>query len=194
MADDLCIMRSMTAFSPNHPNANYALHSGHVLSGRPSMGSWLTYGLGTDNQSLPGFVVLLAAARFFRWHAVFYQWFLPANYQGSTVLPGSAPLFNVTPRERQEGLQARKLKYLSQIDKKLMSKATHAPAIESAVQNYELAYKMQSAIPEAVDLSKESEATKKLYGLDHRYKNTKQYAAQCLIARRMVEKEFALSS
>jgi hypothetical protein len=188
VADDLCVMRSMTAFSPNHPNANYALHAGHVLSGRPSMGAWLTYGLGTENQSLPGFVVLHGGQVPSGGMQCFTSGFLPANYQGSTVLPGSAPLFNVTPREREVGLQARKLQYLNQIDQKLMAKTKHAPAIQSAVQNYELAYKMQSAIPEAVDLSKETAATKKMYGLEHAYKNTKQYGAQCLIARRMVER------
>ena len=188
MADDLCVMRSMTAFSPNHPNANYSLHSGHVLSGRPSMGAWMTYGLGTDNQSLPGFVVLHGGRVPSGGMQCFTSGFLPANYQGSTILPGSAPLFNVTPIEKQEGLQARKLKYLNQIDKDLVARTSHAPQIESALQNYELAYKMQSAIPEAVDLSKESEATKKLYGMDHRYKFTQKYGAQCLIARRMVER------
>ena len=188
VADDLCVMRSMTAFSPNHPNANYALHSGHVLSGRPSMGAWLTYGLGTENQSLPGFVVLHGGQVPSGGMQCFTSGFLPANYQGSTVLPGASPLFNVTPRERQEGLQARKLKYLNQIDRKLMAENAHAQAIQSSVQNYELAYKMQSAIPEAVDLNKETESTKKLYGLDHKYGNTRKYAAQCLIARRMVER------
>ncbi|MCM8531919.1 MAG: DUF1501 domain-containing protein [Lentisphaeraceae bacterium] len=188
VADDLCVIRSMTAFSPNHPNATYALHSGHVLSGRPSMGAWLTYGLGTENQSLPGFMVLHGGQVPSSGMQSFTSGFLPANYQGSTVLPGSKPLFNVTPLEKEENLQSRKLSLLKNIDQKLMAIHAHVPAIESAVQNYELAYKMQSAIPEAVDLSKETAATKKLYGLEHSYKNTKKYGAQCLIARRMVER------
>ena len=188
VADELCILRSMTAFSPNHPNANYALHSGHVLSGRPSMGAWLTYGLGTENSSLPGFVVIHGGQVPSGGMQCFTSGFLPANYQGSTVLPGANPLFNVTPRERIGGLQSAKLKYINQIDSRLMHANSHAPAIESAVQNYELAYKMQSAVPEAVDLSKETAATRRMYGLEHRNGNTKKYGAQCLIARRMVER------
>lgn len=187
VADELCILRSMTAFSPNHPNANYALHSGHVLSGRPSMGAWLTYGLGTENSSLPGFVVLHGGQVPSGGMQCFTSGFLPASYQGSTILPGANPLFNVTPREKIDALQSAKLKYLNKIDSD-MTRNNHIPQIKSAVQNYELAYKMQSAIPEAVDLSTESATTRKMYGLDAKYGNTRKYGTQCLIARRMVER------
>ena len=186
--DEICIMRSMTAFSPNHPNANYALHSGHVLSGRPSMGSWITYGLGTENQKLPGFVVIHGGQVPSGGMNCFTSGFLPANYQGSTILPGSKPLFNVTPTERVKNLQELKLKHLNSVDQKLMKDKAHAQSIEAAVQNYELAYKMQSAVPGVVDLSKEPESIKKMYGMDSRNNNTKKYASQCLIARRMVER------
>jgi len=187
-ADELAVVRSMTAFSPNHPNANYALHCGHVLSGRPSMGAWASYGLGTLSQNLPSFVVIHGGQVPAGGMQCFGSGFLPANHQGSTFLPEHPILNNTTHKENSAAIQRKKLEFLHEMDGDLEAKLSHAEAIESAIQNYELAYRMQMEVPEVTDISGESEATKKLYGIDAPYGNTRQYAAQCLMARRLVEK------
>ena len=187
-ADDLCIIRSMTAFSPNHPNANYALHSGHVLSGRPSMGAWTSYGLGTLNQDLPSYVVIHGGQVPSGGMQCFGSGFLPANHQGSTFLSGDPALNNTSYQEKTAAIQKKKLEFLHEMDGEFEARLSHAEAIESAIMNYELAYRMQKEVPDVTDLSKESPATKKLYGIDAPYKNTRAYAAQCLMARRLVER------
>ena len=187
-ADDLCIIRSMTALSPNHPNANYALHCGHVLSGRPSMGAWASYGLGTLSQNLPSYVVIHGGQVPAGGMQNFGSGFLPANHQGSIFLSKHPILQNTSSKERTASIQKKKLEFLNEIDGDLEAKLSHANAIESAIQNYELAYRMQMEVPDVTDLSKETDATKKLYGLDAPYENTKSYAAQCLMARRLVER------
>ena len=187
-ADDLCVLRSMTAFSPNHPNANYALHCGHVLSGRPSMGAWASYGLGTLSQNLPSFVVIHGGQVPAGGMQAFGSGFLPANHQGSTFLPQRPILSNTTHREDSAAIQRKKLEFLHEMDGDLEARLSHAEAIESAIQNYELAYRMQMEVPEVTDISGESDATKTLYGIDAPYENTRQYGAQCLMARRLVER------
>ena len=187
-ADDLCIIRSMTAFSPNHPNANYALHSGHVLSGRPSMGAWTSYGLGTLSQDLPSYVVIHGGQVPSGGMQCFGSGFLPANHQGSIFLSGDPALNNTSYQEKTAAIQKKKLEFLHEMDGEFEARLSHAEAIESAIMNYELAYRMQKEVPDVTDLSKESAATKKLYGIDAPYKNTRAYAAQCLMARRLVER------
>ncbi|MBH52826.1 MAG: sulfatase [Opitutaceae bacterium] len=187
-ADELCVIRSMTAFSPNHPNANYALHCGHVLSGRPSMGAWVSYGLGTYSQDLPSYVVIHGGQVPAGGMQIFGSGFLPANHAGSVFLPDHPVMQNTAPQEVSSAIQKKKLEFLNEIDGNLEARMTHAEAIESAIQNYELAFKMQMAVPDVADISQESEVTKKLYGLDAPYKNTRAYAAQCLMARRLVER------
>lgn len=187
-ADDICIIRSMTAFSPNHPNANYALHSGHVLSGRPSMGAWASYGLGTLSQDLPSYVVIHGGQVPSGGMQCFGSGFLPANHQGSIFLSSNPALNNTSHQEKTAAIQKRKLEFLHEMDGEFEARLSHAEAIESAIMNYELAYRMQMEVPDVTDLSKESEATKKLYGIDAPYKNTRAYAAQCLMARRLVER------
>ena len=187
-ADDLCIIRSMTAFSPNHPNANYALHSGHVLSGRPSMGAWTSYGLGTLSQDLPSYVVIHGGQVPSGGMQCFGSGFLPANHQGSIFLSGDPALNNTSYQEKTAAIQKKKLEFLHEMDGEFEARLSHAEAIESAIMNYELAYRMQKEVPDVTDLSKESAATKKLYGIDAPYKNTRAYAAQCLRARRLVER------
>ncbi len=187
-ADELCVLRSMTAFSPNHPNANYALHSGHALLGRPSMGAWASYGLGTENANLPSFVVLHGGQVPSGGMVNFSSGFLPANHQGSILQPTNPILRNVKPGDKRPGSQRKKLDRLAQVDRDLLGRLGHAPEVESAIRNYELAYRMQMAVPEVTDISGESELTKKLYGLDAPYGNTRKYGTQCLLARRLVER------
>lgn len=186
-ADDLCVIRSMTALSPNHPNANYALHCGHVLAGRPSMGSWFSYGLGTMNQNLPSYVVVNGGLMPPGGMQTFGNGFLPANHQASLVAPKHPVMNNIQPRESLTELQRKKLDYLNSIDQSLFKNYHHADEVETAIQNYELAYRMQMEVPEVTDITNETAATKRLYGMDSPFAQTRQYGSQCLIARRLVE-------
>ncbi len=187
-ADDLCVIRSMTAFSPNHPNANYALHTGHALLGRPSMGAWCSYGLGTMNQNLPSFVVLHGGQVPAGGMINFDSGFLPANHSGSVFRLSDPALKNISRKETTTALQETKLAHLQAIDQDLLGRLGHASQVESAIRNYELAFRMQMEVPEAMDISGESEATKQLYGLEAKYGNTRRYGTQCLLARRLVER------
>ena len=187
-ADDLAVIRSMVADFPEHTNANYFLHTGHGLQGRPSMGSWITYGLGSENQDLPGYVVLDGGLIPPGGLDNFNSGFLPASYQGSVFRAGDQPLANIDPLEPAAALQRRKLALINKADDTLLGRIGHAGQIESAISNYELAFRMQSSVPELTDLSTESEATKKLYGMDSDDEHTRGYAAQCLLARRLVER------
>ena len=187
-ADELAVIRSMTAFSPNHPNANYALHSGHVLSGRPSMGAWASYGLGTEAEDLPSYVVLHGGQVPSGGMQMFGSGFLPATHQPSTFATGKPVLSNIIPREKELSYQRKKLQLLGEIDGSLAQEYEHVEAIQSAILNYEMAARMQLAVPDVADISGESEATRKAYGLDARYNNTRTYGRQCIMARRLVER------
>ncbi len=187
-ADELCVIRSMTAFSPNHPNANYALHTGHALLGRPSMGAWCSFGLGTASQNLPSFVVLHGGQVPAGGMINFDSGFLPANHSGSIFRLSDPALKNISRKERTSSLQRTKLAHLKEIDQDLLGKLGHASHVEAAIRNYELAFRMQMEVPEAMDISGESEVTRQLYGLDAAYGNTRRYGKQCLLARRLVER------
>jgi len=188
-ADDIAMVRSMVSEFPEHTNANYFLHTGIGIQGRPSMGSWVTYGLGAANDNLPSYVVLDGGLIPPGGLDNFKSGFLSASYQASILRPGPVPVANIIPKEAQDGLQQQKLKFARQMDNSLLSKLGHEDQVASAIQNYELAFRMQASVPELTDLSGESEATKKLYGLDDDDKHTRGYAAQCLLARRLVERE-----
>ena len=187
-ADDLCLINSMYAEFPEHTNANYFLHTGSGIQGRPSMGSWITYGLGSENDNLPGFVVLNGGLTPPGGLDNFKNGFLPASHQASIMQPGELPLANINPLESQPGMQESMLKYMQRADNGLLKNLGNVDQIESSIVNYELAFRMQSAVPELTDITGESEATKKLYGLDDEDKNCRSYARQCLLARRLVER------
>lgn len=186
--DDLAVVRSMVADFPEHTNANYFLHTGIGIQGRPSMGAWINYGLGSENQDLPGYVVLDGGLIPPGGLDNFNSGFLPATYQGSIFRAGDMPLPNIEPQEPTSDLQRRKLNLMGRTDKHLLGRIGHADHVESAITNYELAYRMQASVPELTDLSGETEATKKLYGMDSPDPNTRIYAAECLLARRLVER------
>ncbi|HEX4794504.1 MAG TPA: DUF1501 domain-containing protein [Humisphaera sp.] len=188
LADDLCVVRSMTSNFSEHTSANYFLHTGNGQQGRPSMGAWVSYGLGSVNQNLPGFVVLNGGLIPPGGVDNFANGFLPATFQGSIFKPADQPVANIAPREKRAMAQRDKLNLVAQLDGNLLDRQGHADAVESAIGNYELAFQMQSAVPELMDLSGESEATKRLYGLDAPYEKTRIYARQCLLARRMIER------
>ena len=186
--DDLALVRSMTSQFPEHTNANYFLHTGIGIQGRPSMGAWVTYGLGTDNQDLPGYVVIDGGLTPPGGLDNFNSGFLPASYQGSVIHAGTEPLANISPLEEIPERQMNKLALLNRMDQSLLGKLGEEDLIESSIANYELAFRMQASVPEMADISKESEATKKLYGFDSPSPHTRGYAAQCLLARRLVER------
>ena len=186
--DDIAVVHSMVSDFPEHTNANYLLHTGIGIQGRPSMGAWITYGLGNENDNLPGYVVLDGGLTPPGGLDNFKNGFLPATYQASVLQPTESPLANVVPLEKSEHLQQRKLAYLDRMDKSLLRKMGSADQIESTISNYELAYRMQSSVPELADLKGESEAVKKLYGLDSDDPHCRSYGTQCLLARRLVER------
>jgi hypothetical protein len=187
-ADEIALVRSMVSNFPEHTNANYFLHTGSGLQGRPSMGAWVNYGLGSENSSLPGYVVLDGGLIPPGGLDNFKNGFLPATYQASLLRAGAEPLANIKPLDSIAGIQEEKLAFLKKRDAHLLQSMDGNDAIEAAISNYELAYKMQSSIPELTEFKEESEATKKLYGLDSPDPNTRNYAAQCLLARRLVER------
>ena len=186
--DDIALIRSMTSNFPEHTNANYFLHTGSGIQGRPSMGSWMTYGLGSENKNIPGYVVLDGGLIPPGGLDNFKNGFLPASYQASIFKVGPEPVANIKPNEKIKQLQEQKLQFIKQMDGGLIDKLGAEDAVESAISNYELAYKMQTSIPELTEFKAETKATRKLYGLDADDPHTRGYASQCLLARRLVER------
>lgn len=186
--DDMAVVRSMVSEFPEHTNANYFLHTGHGLAGRPSAGAWVSYGLGSENDNLPGFVVLNGGLVPPGGLDNFGAGFLPAAYQGSVFKPSGNPVANIAPTEANTQLQQNKLALMRRLDQGVVARYGEHDAIESAIRNYELAFRMQSAVPELVDLSGEPKWLKRDYGFDHPYEPTKIFAKECLLARRLVER------
>ena len=186
--DDLAVVRSMTSGFPEHTFANYFLHTGSGFQGRPSMGAWVNYGLGSACQNLPGFVVLNGGLIPPGGLDCFGSGFLPASFQGSVFKPSGTGVANIKPSEATAKRQRDKLGLISQLDGLATPKFGKHDSLESAVRNYELAHAMQMAVPKVMSLAKEPAHIKKMYGMESKYKPTRIYAAQCLIARRMLEK------
>ncbi|MCX6602688.1 MAG: DUF1501 domain-containing protein [Acidobacteria bacterium] len=184
--DDLCIIRSMVADHSEHTAANYFMHSGSGLQGRPSIGAWVNYGLGSPSRNLPGYVVLENGMTPPGGMDIFGSGFLPANFQASILHPGPHAIADIIPADANPAKQRAKLDLLSDLDKAALPRYHDAPDMRAAIANYELAYRMQSAVPELTDISGESAATLKLYGLDE--KDTEEYGRSCLLARRLVER------
>src|SRR5207249_363114 len=151
-ADELCLIRSMTSNFSEHTNANYFLHTGLGLSGRPSMGAWVSYGLGTENQNLPGFVILNGGLIPPGGLENFGSGFLPASYQASIFRPGAHPVANIQPLESKPALQENKLSLMRKLDSSVLDHFGHVDQLESAIANYELAFGMQAAVPELMDV------------------------------------------
>jgi hypothetical protein len=187
-ADDLAVVRSMTSKFPEHTSANYFLHTGHGLQGRPSMGAWVTYGLGSECEDLPGFIILNGGLIPPGGLDCFGSGFLPATFQGSVLRPTGNSLANVRPLEPTPELQKHKLDLLRQLDRQTLDRFGENDALESAIANYELAFKMQGAVPEVCDISQETAQTQTMYGLDHEFGPTKTFGRECLMARRLVER------
>ena len=187
-ADDLCVIRRMTSKGNEHAQANYFIHTGHPFLGHPSAGAWTTYGLGSENDNLPGFVVLASGGIPLGGVGIYGNGFLPAVHQASFLYPEEPQaLANINPAD-PDGLQREKLSLIRALDRYQARQGQTEPAVEAAIRNYETAYRMQAAVPDLLDLSSESEATKRLYGIDSSHAETAAYGRQCLLARRLVER------
>ena len=187
--DDIAFIRSMVSNFSEHTSANYFLHSGNGLQGRPSAGAWVTYGLGSECRDLPGFVVLNGGLIPPGGMDNFNSGFLPATYQGSVFRPRGEAIANIAPPNADEAaLQARKLDLLRRLDRGVLARLGKVDSLEASIANQELAFRMQSAVPDLLDIRGESRATRDLYGLDDPYPPTQIYARECLIARRLVER------
>jgi hypothetical protein len=186
--DDLAIIRSMVSKFPEHTSANYFLHTGSGIQGRPSMGAWSSYGLGSLNKDLPGFIVLNGGLIPPGGLDNFNSGFLPAAYQGSVFRASNPPVANIVRVEASDAVQRGKLDLLRKLDRAVEERLGKPDAIESAIANYETAYRMQSAVPKLMDITGETAATRKLYGLDAKYPQTRTFGTQCLLARRLVER------
>ncbi len=186
--DDLAIVRSMTSDFSEHTNGNYFLHTGVGIQGRPSMGAWAGYGLGSECEDLPAFLVLNGGLIPPGGLDCFNSGFLPATYQGSIFNANGPAVAYINRTEATDKLQRNKLNLLRTLDSREAERLNHVDAIESAISNYELAYRMQAVVPELTDLNKETAATRKAYGLEEKTKGTAIFGRQCLLARRLIEK------
>lgn len=188
MADSLAVVRSCYHEGFTHSQAQFLINSGWPRIGRPSLGSWVIYGLGTENENLPGFVVLLEGG-VRSGPAVYGNGFLPAEFQGTSFRPGRNPILNLKPPSgMDETAQREMLDTLRTINQRHMEQRNKDHELQARIESYELAFRMQMAAPEATDISSETEATKKLYGLDNPDPVGVSFASRCLLARRLVER------
>lgn len=187
-ADDLAVIRSCWTNGINHSGGVCQMNTGSQFAGRPSLGSWVTYGLGTENQNLPAYVVMedrpgavVNGPR--NWSAGF----MPAVYQGTALRGGGEPFPNLSvPKGVTSKQQRLQLDYLASLNRQHAEPRAENSELDARIRSYELAYQMQSHAPEAVDLSKETAATKELYGMEEKESAT--FGRNCLLARRLVER------
>jgi hypothetical protein len=183
--DDICVIRSMVADNINHTGAAAQMCTGEQAFSRPSIGSWLTYGLGTENQDLPGFVVVSPAA-VFQGAQLWASSFLPSAYQGTLVRDLNNPIANLSDSSGSLERQRAKLDALAQLNQIHKRDRADDSQLEARIASFELAFRMQRAAPDAFDISRESAATHQLYGTDR--PATEQFGRQCLLARRLIER------
>lgn len=185
-ADDLAVIRSNHHEGFTHSQAQFLIHNGWPRSGRPSLGSWILYGLGSESQNLPGFVVLLQGG-VRSGPAVYGHGFLPAAYQGTSFRAGSNPiLYLQPPASRTPARQRDMITTLRELNERHLAQRGADSELSARLESYELAFRMQMAAPEATDLSEESAATRRLYGLDDPV--SADFGGRCLLARRLVER------
>ena len=188
-ADDLCLVNSMETDLPNHPQALVQLHTGEFQFVRPSMGAWVLYGLGAENQNLPGFITIKPPSRL-GGAQNYGNAFLPAVYQGTPIVrPGQtlrdAKIANIVNRHLPGDLQRKQIDLLQAMNRELHARNTDSSQIEGVIKSYELAFRMQSAVPKLMDVSGESKATLEAYGIGAG--RTDDFGRQCLLARRFAE-------
>jgi hypothetical protein len=187
-ADDLCLLRGCYGDSVTHPESVYLMNTGFIQMGRPSLGSWLAYGLGNENQNMPAFVVLPDPAGWVKGGAPAWgNGFLPAAYQGTVLRGGRSPILHLaTPGGLSAARQRRTLDFINQLNREHLRARPEDSELAARIATYELAFRMQSRAPEAVDIGRETAATRKLYGLDR--PETAEFGRRCLLARRLVER------
>ena len=178
--DDLAVIRSMKADLPIHSTGVLFLHTGSNNAGRPSLGSWVNYGLGSQNQNLPGFVVLSFGVVPCGGLETFSSGFLPANHQATLLQADGTPIDNILPADKDPRIQEAKFALLREQNRAFSRSLGGHDAVESAITNYETAYRMQSLVPDVLDLGRETEATQKLYGIDSKRPSQRLYGIQCL--------------
>jgi hypothetical protein len=188
VVDDIAVIRSMHTGVNNHGQSIFALNTGRPLAGRPSLGSWMTYGLGSESQNLPAFVVLtdpdgLPVEGVQNWS----NGWLPSLFQGTVVRPREPRILNLEPPPHLKGeAQRRSLDYLHRLNRQHLERHQGELDLEARIAGYELAARMQTTAKEALDISSETAATKKLYGIDDPV--TREFGTRCLMARRLVER------
>lgn len=188
VVDEVCLIRSMRTSVNNHGQSIQAMNTGQILAGRPVLGSWLTYGLGSETQELPAYVALIDPAQLpvmgvENWS----NGYLPSLYQGTVVRPQEPRILNLTPPAHLNGApQAAYLDYLSKLNRQHLERRPGELDLQARIASYKLAANMQTAAKEALDLSQESAATKRMYGFDD--PACQEFAQRCLIARRLVER------
>jgi hypothetical protein len=184
-ADDLCVVRSMVSDSNNHAPAGICMNTGVIVEGKPSMGAWITYGLGSLNQNLPGYVVLYDVGPFggpSNWGNAF----LPAAFAATRFRDEGEPVLNLTPPKELAASQRVTLDLMQSLNKQHQAARPGLLELEGRIASYELAYRMQAEALDIGDLSSETEATRRMYGLDHT--ESAKYGRMCLLARRLVER------
>jgi uncharacterized protein DUF1501 len=188
MADDLCVLRGCHGDSVTHPESVYLMNTGSILMGRPSLGAWAAYGLGSENQDMPAFVVLPDPAGWVKGGAPAWgNGYLPAAYQGTILRGGETPILHlnnppgIAPEQQRDTLDL-----INKLNREEIRPGEEDSELSARIAAYELAFRMQGSAQEVIDLRRESGATRKLYGLDE--KVTAEFGLRCLLARRMVER------
>jgi hypothetical protein len=186
--DDLCVLRGCHGDSVTHPESVYLMNTGSILMGRPSLGAWTAYGLGTENRNMPAFVVLPDPGGWVKGGAPAWgNGFLPASYQGTILRGGPSPVLHLQPPQGvADAQQRRTLDLVNRLNQEHLHQRDGDSELAARIAAYELAYRMQASAPEVVDVSGETEATRRMYGLDR--KETAEFGLRCLLARRMVER------
>lgn len=187
VADELCVYKGCQSESVDHPTALYHMNTGNKFGGDPAVGSWVTYGLGSENQDLPGYMVLAEAGFPQGGSGNWTNGFLPAYYQGTPLRAEGSPILDIHPpawKTREH--QRKNLDVLAELNRTHMAGHPGHDELAARMANYELAYRMQTEVPGVIDIESEPESIKEMYGLEN--KETGQFARRCLLARRMIEK------
>jgi len=183
--DDICVIRSLRSDHTNHYESTLGMHTGSFNFARPSIGSWISYGLGSENRNLPSFVVISPQTPY-AGNQVWASDFLPGAHQGTLVVPGAEPIANIGRRAPTKRLQELELKAMNSMNRRHMEERSHDPILAARIKSFETAFGMQMEVPDIFDLSQESASTLDLYGL--KQGSTQGFAWQCLVARRLAER------
>ena len=187
VADELCNYRGCQAESLNHPEALFHMNTGSRLGADPALGSWVNYGLGSENQNLPGYVVMTELALPQGGSRNWSNGFLPAHYQGTRLRPTGSPILDLNaPSHKTRRHQREALDELAFLNRRHMEKHPSHADLAARMESYELAYRMQMEVPGVIDLKEEPERVREAYGMNR--KETADFGRQCLMARRLVQK------